>query len=225
MKGIFITGTDTGVGKTLIAGALASWLRSQGTSTGVLKPFSSGSWDDARFLKKCANVSEKLSEISPFYFKYPVAPAVSLRIEKRSIQPQTLKAKIRPLLKKYTYWVVEGIGGAAVPITSTTDAMDVARDLRLPVLVVSRLSLGTLNHTFLTVQYAKAKKLRVCGIILNQHPSRRRGIAEKTNPKMIERMTGVPVLGIFPTLPKRTIKDPKLLAQTLQKHIELGPLL
>ena len=86
MKGIFITGTDTGVGKALVTGAIANALIGRGIKTGVIKPFASGSWEDTRFLKAAAGVKDKLAEITPFYFKHPLAPMESLRLENRRIK-------------------------------------------------------------------------------------------------------------------------------------------
>lgn len=224
MRGIFITGTDTGVGKTLIAGAIARAFVRRGLRVGVMKPFASGAWDDTRFLKRAAGVDDALEAITPFYFRYPLAPYASLKLERRSIDPRTLKKKAAPLAKKYDFLIVEGIGGAAVPITSRYTALDIPRDLGLDVLVVARLSLGTLNHTLLTLAHVRARRLKIRGIVLNDHPPVPRTLAHKTNPGALKALAGAPVLGIFPRAAKRR-GDPDFLAKTAEKEIELDKIL
>lgn len=226
MKGIFITGTDTAVGKTIVSAALAAAFHGRGVKVGVLKPFASGSWDDTRLLKAAARMPESLSEITPFFFKHPLAPYASLKLEKRKIDPRTLKRRLQPIAKRYDFWVVEGIGGAAVPITRDWDALDTARLLGLPVLIVARLSLGTLNHTLLTIDRVRRKGLELKGIVLNAFPPKKKaGPAEKTNPSMIAELSGERLLGIFPGLSPRDAKNPSKLARIAEKHIELGKIL
>ncbi len=225
MKGIFITGTDTGVGKTVIAGAVACALKRQNLSVGVMKPFACGSWEDTRFLKTCAQVSDSLKEITPFYCKHPLAPFVSLKLERRRIDLKTLKQKFKRLARRYSFTIVEGIGGALVPITARFDALDIARDLNLPVVVVSRLSLGTINHTLMTLDHVRRRKLTVRGVILNAIPKKHRGLAEKTNPQVIRELSRERILGIFPNLSEQRLRQPDFLAQIAKKHIALDQLL
>ena len=224
-KGIFITGSDTNVGKTIVAAAIARALKNRGVNVGVLKPFASGSWEDTRFIKRAANVADDLDQITPFYFKYPLAPFTSMQLEKRTIDPKSLKNRIGHLVRKYQFLIVEGIGGAAVPVTASFDALDIPKELRLPVLIVSHLSLGTINHTFLTIEYIKRKGLQLKGVVLNAHSCKRRGLAEKTNPRVIRELTGVPILGIFPRIQQKKIHDFETLARAAEKHIELDKLL
>ena len=225
MRGIFVTGTDTGVGKTIVAAAICAAGVGRGLDVGAMKPFASGSWDDTRLLKRAARMPEPVEAITPFFFKYPLAPLVSLELEKRSIRPAALRAKAAALARRYSFLVVEGIGGAAVPVTKGFDAADIPRLLGLPAIVVARLGLGTLNHTLLTVRYLRSKRVPVKGIILNTHPARRAGLAEKTNPRAIERLTGAPVLGILPALSPARCGDPAFLARAAEKHLELEKIL
>jgi dethiobiotin synthetase len=225
MKGIFVTGTDTGVGKSLISAALARHYRDRGIPVGVLKPFSSGSREDAKLLKQASRSCMTLKQITPFYFKYPLAPMVSLALEKRNINPRILKSKIRPYLKPCPFCIVEGIGGALVPITKNYDSLDIPRQLEMPVLIVARLSLGTINHTLLTVKEVKNRRLKLAGIILNDIEGRKNGLAESTNPAVIQKLSGVPVLGVYPRIPGSKSHDFDYLAKMVQKHIELRTLL
>lgn len=225
MRGVFITGTDTGVGKTILTAALARALKNRGMEVAVSKPFASASWQDSRFIKRAAFSTQALRNITPFYFKHPLAPLASLQLEKRTIHVETLPKRLGLSARKHAFWIMEGIGGAAVPITEDYDAMDIPKQMKLPVVIVARLSLGTLNHTALTANFIRSKGLRIKGIILNAYPGSRRGLAEKTNPKLISSMTGLPVLGIFPAVPKNRVKDFNYLAKLAEKHIELPKLL
>ncbi len=227
MKGIFVTGTDTGIGKTVVAAAIAAALRKRGVSVGVLKPFASGSWDDTRFLKKAAGVSDKLEAITPFYFKYPLAPYASLKLEHRSVHPHEVLERTAAVFRKYSFVVVEGIGGASVPVTNLYEASDMAKDLGLPAVIVARLGLGTLNHALLTREHLGRKGVDCRGVILNARFGFRGGLAEKTNPAALKEL-GLAVLGIFPRLRfsfERNALFLKNLAETAEKHIELEKLL
>lgn len=239
MKGIFVTGTDTGIGKTVVAGAIAAALVRRGLKVGVMKPFACGSWDDTRFLKRMAALDDPLETITPFYFKYPLAPLASLKMERRSIRAHEVIERAAPLFKKYDFVVVEGVGGVAVPIMGSLPswgqtpepktprayaASDIAKDLRLPALIVARLGLGTLNHTFLTREHLARKGIECRGAVLNARFGSVRGLAEKTNPGVL-RDAGVRVLGIFPKCPAAKLKNPDFLAAQAEKHIELENLL
>jgi len=225
MRGIFVTGTDTGVGKTTVAAAICAALAGQGVRVGAMKPFASGAWGDTQILKRCAGMAERREVITPFYFKHPLAPAVSLALEKRKINPKLLKGHARKLSKKYEFLVIEGIGGVAVPITDRFDAADTASLLKIPAVIVARLALGTLNHTALTVKHLQAKRIPIRGIVLNALGTDPRGLAERTNPKAVEKLTGVPVIGVFPGIPERRCADREFLARVAEKHIELENIL
>jgi len=219
MKGVFVLGTDTGVGKTVVAGALAAFLRANGRDAGVMKPFASGSYGDTLFLKKASGVTETRDEITPFYFKHPLAPYASLQLEKRRFSPRGWVKRLGPVWDRHDFWVVEGIGGALVPITKDYDCLDAAKETGLPALIVSRLGLGAINHSLLTVRAARARGLRVLGLVLNASAPGRPGLAEKTNPKAIAELAGCPVLGVFPRLGAPELADPKKLVQAAKKHL------
>ncbi len=228
VKGIFVLGTDTGVGKTVIAGALAAALRARGTDVGVLKPFASGSWGDTRFLKKMSGVSETLEEITPFYFRYPLAPYASLKLERRTFRPRGWVKRLGGAQRgkrfgsawnRHDFWIVEGIGGALVPITRAYDCLDAAQECGFPVVIVSRLGLGAINHTLLTIRAAHERNLKILGIVLNANQPLR-GLAEKTNLQAIQRLTHVPILGTFPYISPMSLRSQKsgLLAAEIIFH-------
>lgn len=240
MKGIFVLGTDTAVGKTVVAGALAAVLRADGWDAGVMKPFASGGYEDTIFLKKTSGVRETLAEITPFYFKHPLAPYASLQLEKRRFNPRGWVKRLKPVWDRHEFWVVEGIGGALVPITKDYDCLDAARELGIPAIVVSRLGLGAINHSLLTVRAARARGVKVLGLVLNAavagsanppgpvgrdgsagpgKPSIPTDLASRTNPKVIGELAGTPVLAVFPHVPAAALRDPAKLVPTAKKHL------
>jgi dethiobiotin synthetase len=194
MPGLFITGTDTGVGKTYVTCHLAEKLRRAGVDVGVMKPISTGpaGEDDAFYLKKRLKLSDPLELINPIHLKHPLAPYPAARLEKRKIDLKKIFAAFKELEKRHETVLVEGIGGVAVPITKDYCVIDLIKDMGLPVIVVARAGLGTINHTLLTVGALIDCKIEVAGIIVNGFTGRDK--AEKTNVEVIEKLSGIPVL-------------------------------
>ena len=219
-KGFFITGTDTGVGKTIIATALIMVISRLGFTTGGMKPVESGCTKtrgkgqgargnseknilmphDGMFIKTMAHMEENIGHITPCRFKSPLAPLPASEIEGITVDFEKIRKAFADLSKKYDVVIVEGIGGLLVPITRDYSVIDMAKDFNLPLIVVSRPSLGTINHTMLTVNYAIKEGLRVAGIIINYSQPPENTLAEATNPEIIKRISPVPVIGIFPYL-------------------------
>ncbi|MEK7702451.1 MAG: dethiobiotin synthase [Nitrospirota bacterium] len=203
-KGIFITGTDTGVGKTMIAGALARMLQSRGINVGVMKPIETGCGKrvipkDAVYLKKAAKVDDAFFEVAPYCFCDPIAPWPASLREKRKISMRKIVTQYRSLQKKHSIMIVEGAGGLLVPITENKDMLDLMLEMNLPVLLVARAGLGTLNHIRLTVEYGKQHGIVFAGVILNQ-TKQSQTLADKTNPGILEKKIDVPIIGSFPYL-------------------------
>lgn len=222
-KGFFITGTDTGIGKTVIAGALIRALRSLGYKTVGMKPIETGCQravdsrqqtvdskqhtarnsnilipEDGTFLQEMSGTGESLDLITPIRFEKPLAPLPASEIEGRPIDREKMMRAFTHLAQKYDTLIVEGIGGIMVPISKTYFVVDLASDLGLPVIVVTSPRLGTLNHTLLTVQVAIARGISVAGIIVNYHKPPEGTVAEQTNPDVLEMTCPAPLLGIFP---------------------------
>lgn len=197
-RGVFVTATDTGVGKTVVAGMLVRQLRAQGYSVGVMKPVASGGRSDARYLKRVAGVDDPLPLINPICLSKPLAPLVAAQREKRKINLVRIWSAYRELRSKYDFIVVEGIGGLLVPVTSRMRIVDIARRFALPVIIVARPGLGTINHTLLTIDYLRKIGLPIAGVVLNYARPYRRGLAERTNPAVIEKLGRVKILGIVP---------------------------
>ena len=228
MSGYFITGTDTGVGKTVICGAIARALVLSGKRIGVMKPFETGCItrngglvpEDALFLKEMAQCPEDISTICPCRFTYPLAPLVAASLENVSIDIESVKNSFREMEKKYETILVEGAGGIMVPIDNDYVTLDLIRDLGLPLIIVSRLSLGTINHTLLTVKQARQYGIKIAGIIFNQL-TQETGKAEETNPSVIQEFSHLPILGQVPFISRKKRRDAAFLAKVAESCIDL----
>ncbi|MDA8387112.1 MAG: dethiobiotin synthase [Nitrospiraceae bacterium] len=214
-KGFFITGTDTGVGKTIVAAALIRFLRWMGFSVCAMKPVESGCVrkggapvpSDGIFLRDAAGMSLDISEVTPYALEAPLAPMVASNLEGVRIEPERIKRIFSGLAEKYDAAVVEGVGGLLVPIRRDYFVLDLIVDLGLPVVIVARPGLGTINHTLLTLRCALGAGARVAGIVIN-HPEEADGpgkaaadgLALRTNPDVLRQLAGVPIIGVFPHL-------------------------
>lgn len=192
-KGIFVTGTDTGVGKTVVACGMARFLKSHGVKVGVMKPIATGSQEDAKRLIRAACVDDDITLVNPQFFKEPLAPSVAAAFERKEVDLGKVYSAFWTLSKKYDVMVVEGIGGVKVPLGESTYVADMIEALRLPALVVARAGLGTLNHTLLTIEAMEKEKIQIVGILLNG--GKGKTLAEKTNPDALQEHTTVQVLG------------------------------
>lgn len=206
VRGIFITGTDTDVGKTTIAAGLTAAWRRAGVAAGYFKPMQSGAKlqdgrlvaTDALLVRDWAGLPEALEELTPIVLQLPLAPAVAAVQEGVTLTPELLVPPLQRLAARYRLLVVEGAGGLYVPLLGLDFlVLDLARWLQLPLVVVARAGLGTINHTVLTVKAAEQAGLQVLGVILNKFPAEP-GLAERTNPEVIAALTGRPILGRVP---------------------------
>lgn len=203
---LFITGTDTGVGKSVVASGLARALRHTGISVAAMKPVETGhsgsDWPaDAAALATAAwGLPSRRDDVVPYCFEPPVAPLVAARSAGVTIEPAVIAEAYRRCSEGAQVTLVEGAGGLSVPITARIDMAGLSLGLGLRVLVVARPDLGTLNHTFLTISYARARGLDVAGVVLchSHRPEDRSDPSRVTNAAMIEEMCAVPVLGTVP---------------------------
>lgn len=204
-----VTGTDMGVGKTFIAAGLARMLKDRGLKVGVMKPIEVG-WEqqgdhwppDADTLRAAAGSDDAVEDVVPYVFAAEVAPQVSADKLRQPIETERIREALDRLRRKYDVVVVEGVGGLAVPLDDGYDLASLAKDLDLPILVVARAHVGTLNHTFLTVNYAVQRGIEVLGIVANRLDRRQADPSTGTNSTMMERMNKVPVLGVVPFRPE-----------------------
>ena len=212
-KGIFVTGTDTGVGKTIISAALALTLKQSGNKVAVMKPVQTGTdlggYLDIEFIQSAIETNYPLDNVCPYRFSHPLAPLVAANLVGERIDLERIKSCYHKLASIHDTVIVEGAGGLLVPLTDNYLMSDLASNLGLSLIIVTRPSLGTLNHTLLTVESAKARGLKVMGIVINQFPSYP-GLAERTNPELILRMTGAPILGILPNDPGISVEEGRI---------------
>ncbi|HKZ18085.1 MAG TPA: dethiobiotin synthase [Geobacteraceae bacterium] len=222
-KGIFITGTDTGVGKTVATAVIARILRGHGVKVGVMKPVTSGCIvvdgklvsEDAELLKWASATTAADSDIAPYLLSAPLAPSAAATLDGTRICFSTIRAAYERLAAVHDFVLVEGAGGLMVPLIENLLVSDLIGYLGLPALVVSRPNLGTINHTLMTCFCAQQMGIEIKGIIVNNYPENP-GPAEKYAPAMIEERSGVPVLGIFPHVNET---DPATLTEAVYRKI------
>jgi dethiobiotin synthetase len=202
-KGIFITGTDTGVGKTYVARGIARTLTRAGIDVGVMKPAETGCGrrsgqlipSDAIRLVKAAGVHDSLDLVNPYRFARALAPSVAAELAGKTISPTRIINSFRVLSRRHDCMVVEGAGGIMVPLSGNYLYLYLAAALRLPVVIVARPGLGTINHTLLTISALKKQRLRIAGIVMNYANNWKKGLAEKTSMSVIEELSGERLLG------------------------------
>ena len=182
--GVFVVGTDTGVGKTVVAGGIVRALRRAGTDAHPYKPVESGGRDDARFLAEAADASP--DDVCPLFLDEPLAPKVAAEREGRELDADGMRPPTDA-----PFVVAEGVGGLRVPLTPSLSLAELVADAALPAVVVARPSLGTLNHTALTVEALRRRDVTVTGVVVNRFPDAP-NVVERTNPDEIERVNGVP---------------------------------
>ncbi len=209
MAGYFITGTDTGVGKTVATATLALLYRRAGVNAGVMKPVETGvdplcdssAASDARFLLEVAESGDLLEEVSPYRYKTPASPLFATRVEGGpELEPGRLIQAFETLAGRHEVMLVEGIGGILTPLAPGFRVIDLAARLALPLIVVARTGLGTLNHTLLTLEAAKAAGLSVAGVLFNRQDEGPESALTQANPGIIEEFSGIPHLGVLPFL-------------------------
>ena len=213
------------MGKTIVAASLVASLRHSGFDIGVMKPIETGfslRSSDAVFLKKIAAVKDSLDSICPYRLKHPLSPFTAAKMENVSIGFERIARAYGELLQNHQALLVEGAGGLLVPITREKMMADLALYLKLPVLIVSRTGLGTINHTLLSVEAARKRGVEVAGVIFN-HLGPRRGLAERTNPSVISHFLDVPVLGEIPYAPflKKRGRDGEKIRRWVEAHVDM----
>jgi dethiobiotin synthetase len=207
-KGFFITGTDTGVGKTIVAGAVVKALQSLGLKTGVMKPVETGCRreggklfpSDGIFLRRIAEIDDPVASVTPCCFESPLSPMAAAEIDASEVSLEEIKRAFRMMAAKYDAVVVEGIGGLMVPISKDYYVAELAAEIGLPLIIVARPGLGTINQTMLTLDHAMRAGLHVAGIVINYSSPPEHSLAEQTNPGVLSRIAAAPLIGTFPYL-------------------------
>jgi len=206
-RGVFVTATDTGDGKTVVTAALAVALRTHGYAVGVMKPIETGvrsssdAESDAARLRTAAGSSDALTEIRPYAFRLPLAPMDAARFEKQTISLPTIVQALRTRRLRHEMLLIEGIGGVHVPCTSTFDVLDLIDRMKVPVIVVGRVGLGGINHALLTLEALRRRNISVLALVLNQTlPARTvtARVQEGSTVHLLRQRADVPVIGPLP---------------------------
>ena len=210
MRGLFVTGSDTGVGKSVAAAAICAALAARGIRVAAFKPVVTGldeppegGWPaDHELLAAATGGAQTPSQVTPYTFRNPVSPHFASELEAEPIDPARIVAAAREAASGGDTLVCEGVGGLLVPITPGYSIRDLAVDLSLPILVVARTGLGTINHSLLTIEAARAAGLRVAAVVMSPWPERPDPI-EVSNRASVERLAGVPVSCLPRTTPSQ----------------------
>lgn len=235
-RGIFITGTDTGIGKTLVTACLTAFLREKGIHAIPYKPVQSGALkteegllaEDVAVYRRVLGLKEDQNYLCSYALKAPVSPHLAAKKENVHINLFKIQSHFHRLLESHDFVVVEGAGGIGVPLSQDAKRIvmtaDLIRLLQIPLLIVTRPGLGTINHTLMTVSYAREKGIHVAGILVNQWPDSPTEM-EKDNIDMLEKVCGVPIVGLLPCIPEpveEKIKDlwPKI-RQSFSKELTI----
>ena len=207
--GVFVTGTDTGVGKTVATAAVAAALVKHGYAVGVMKPIETGvlssadAESDGLRLRAAARSSDAVAEIRPYAFRRPLAPLEAARLEKRTVALPTIMRAFRALRSRHEILLVEGVGGVSVPITTSLDVSDLIHRMRFQTIVVGRASLGGINHALLTLAALRRRNMSVLALVLNRTLPARTVIAraqERSTVRLLRQLAGVRVIGPLPYL-------------------------
>lgn len=221
-RGIFVTGTDTGVGKTLVTAALACFLRRRGIDAGVMKPVETGVADpsqagsDAALLRWAVDSQDPLELLSPYRLRHPLAPALAAEQEGRKIDVPALASAAQTLAGRHELLLVEGAGGLMVPLAGGLLVADLARALAFPLLVISRPQLGTINHTLLTVFAARTMEIPLAGVLLNGM-AETPGEAEAAAPHALASFASADLLGVLPLVAGDDRQKVEALADALSR--------
>jgi dethiobiotin synthetase len=222
VRGLFVTATDTGVGKTEVACGLVRGHRARGLDVGAMKPAQSGlepgAPSDADRLRAAAGGEDPPELVCPYRFGPPLAPAVAARLSGETISLSRILDAARALASRHAALVVEGAGGLLTPLTDRDTFADLAVALGLPVLVVARAGLGTVNHTALTCEALRARRLTVHGVVID-HAFEGEDDSEPYNAAEIERLTGARVLASLPFEPSVAVRE-RLLAEELSGKVQ-----
>lgn len=232
--GIFITGTDTGVGKTVVAAGLAMALKARGIKVGVMKPVATGCEGtdhrlvpmDAVYLLE-AGQNEYPALTCPSRYRNPLAPSVAAVLEKREVDLTAIIQAYKEMQKHYDFIIVEGVGGLLVPLKQNYYVANLIREFKLPLVIVARPGLGTINHTLLTIDAALIRGFELRGIIFNRFPTGNYSLAEMTNPKVVGDLSGIPILGSLPEMEDVSIETCRFgrLREVIEERIRIDKIL
>jgi dethiobiotin synthetase len=208
MRGVFVTGTDTGVGKTVLAAAICAALAARGERVAALKPVITGldeepgEWPpDHELLAASASADQTPDDVALYPFGPPASPHLAAELGGASIEPAAIVAAARQAARGADALVVEGVGGLLVPLTPAYLVRDLAAELALPVVIAARPGLGTINHTLLTLEAARGAGLAVAGVVLTPWPEQPSAV-EHSNLATLAELAGALLSTLPPTAPR-----------------------
>lgn len=232
MAGLFITGTDTGVGKTLVTAGIAAYLKERGLDVGAMKPVESGCLSgapdsDSIFLKKMIPLADDLDLINSYAFEPPLAPGLAARLEGVEISFDRILENFHRLELLHRWVLVEGAGGLRVPLAPGREVSDLIVAMKLPVLLVARMALGTVNHSLLTLEALERRGISVAGLVFNCS-SKELDPSTRYNIELLAEQSQVPIWGVLSHLDK--VRDrSELLAKVkvgigaaVERYFEIG---
>jgi dethiobiotin synthetase len=233
VPGLFVTGTDTGVGKTVVACGLAAALRARGSDVGAMKPIATGGIErdgrlvspDALALQEAAAFADPIDLINPICLRAPIAPIIAAREEGCRIDLSRATAAFDTLCRRHAFMLVEGIGGIAVPLTEAASVADLAARWRLSLLIVARPALGTINHTVLTAAFARQRGCQVAGVVFSYGSPAAGDASERTNARAVAEFADVRFLGALPWHPALREGSHSIAASLCEEHLDLDALL
>jgi dethiobiotin synthetase len=229
---ILVTGTDTGVGKTVVTAGLVSALRRRGINAGVMKPVATGCErdengdfisPDTEFLCAVTGVEDPYFMVTPVCLEPALAPAVAARTSGVTEIAEDIRQGLNDLLERHPVLLVEGVGGFLVPLDDEVLLADVAEKFAMTVLIVARCGLGTINHTLLTIEAVRMRNLRIAGVVFNHVSAGDTDASTATNPEEIERITGVRMLGTLPFDPGLSVEHctSGRLTELVEEHLDV----
>jgi dethiobiotin synthetase len=227
MKSMFITGTDTDVGKTYVTAGLAVTLRKMDVDVGIMKPFAAGKAqkkgyksEDVEILSKAAQVCESESLVNPQFFAMAASPYTASRSLKVKVKKTAVLSSFKKLSKLHKMLLVEGMGGIMTPILKNYFITDLIKEMKLPAVIVTRTKVGTVNHTIMTIKMCQKYKIPIKGIIINNFDSD--GYAVKSLKRDLQSLTGIPILGTIPYIDDLSDES---LYKTFKKNIDMKSLI
>ena len=227
MKSLFITGTDTDVGKTYVTAGLAVTLRKMGIDVGIMKPFAAGTpqkkgfkSEDVEILSRAAQVSDPEELMNPQFFKMAASPYTASKNLKVKVRINSVFSNFKKLSKLHSMLLVEGMGGIMTPILKNYFVTNLIKDMKLSAVIVTRTRIGTVNHTIMTCKMCEKYKIPIKGIIINNFDSG--GYQVKDLKRDLQSLTGVPVLGIIPYI--ENLSDDSLY-RNFKKNIDINYLI
>lgn len=220
---IFISGTDTNVGKTVVTAGIAAVMQGLGYSAGVYKPVQTGAIKqenriispDLRFIE---SIDSNILTKSTYNFLYPAAPALAALMEGVKININNFSRDYKELSRKCDFVLAEGAGGLLTPVYNDFLIRDLIKLLNLPLLIVARPDIGTINHTLLTIEAAKSSGIKIIGVIISNFPENTENMAIKTAPKIISDLSGVNILGVLPSISEI---NPEILIDAIINNLDL----